>query len=135
MSTPLLTYLSAVRERAEVATAGPWLAATKPEQDHRVFFIFPDDGSNWIPALELATVYSGGNPLAKEDATLIAHSRTDIPRLLAIIEVLRAACEGVATKRDPITEVGGALFFVECRGITREALAAANALASEQGEG
>lgn len=53
-------------------TPGPWVAATKPEQNHRVFFIYRDDGSGFIPALEIATVYSGGNPNAREDARLIA---------------------------------------------------------------
>lgn len=69
--------IEAIRERVEKATDGPWIYV--PISDRLEYFIGGEGGNEAI-AVEVFT---------KEDATFIAHARTDIPKLLAEIERLR----------------------------------------------
>lgn len=68
--------LDAIRERAEVATPGPWKATAS--YPHVVFQ--PDDC--------MISTNLAGDPL--RDAAFIAHARDDLPNLIAEIERLRA---------------------------------------------
>ena len=70
--------LEAIRKRAEAATEGKW---------------FTDDAELYVSAdgyVEVAEAYE------KADAEFIAHSREDIPALLAEVERLRTALIEIA---------------------------------------
>lgn len=89
----LTEKLKVIRERCEKATSGPW--------DYR-------DGMGWCdlhlhPYLHNSeTLLSNSARIMGEDKShkqrcsdlhFIAHARTDIPKLLEVIEVLAGACE------------------------------------------
>jgi hypothetical protein len=71
--------LAAIRARAEAATEGPW-----GSPDTALAFISNRSGPIMWAGREYATV---------EDAEFIAHARTDIPALLALLESYRPAHE------------------------------------------
>lgn len=92
--------IAAIRGRCEAATPGPW------------YHIDPDavrfhavggwlrncpDGSHWIETLRIgknrAAVAATPLRMPAENATFIAHARTDIPRLLAHVAALEANME------------------------------------------
>src|SRR5690606_5031629 len=104
--------LDAIRERAEAATPGPWEAREgdlegKPASEYvrtllanrerdettsgRLFLtlapnpIDPERGATVVPAL------TGDGPQAEANATFIAHTRTDVPALLAEVDRLATA--------------------------------------------
>lgn len=117
MTAAISAYLQEVRARLEAATPGKWLCATKPETSHRVYYIYPDDGSNWIPALETATLYEPGNPCAKGDAKLIASAPTELKLLVECLEVSMKALENVRRSNPfgawPAVHAADALYDVE----------------------
>lgn len=99
--TKLETYLAQVKERAENATDGPcevvrfdnddgsisWQVEThiSADQDHRIIGWYSEHGDN---------------PRIRHDAIFDAHSRTDIPKLLQIIEVYRSALDHYSKLQD-----------------------------------
>lgn len=71
-------FLKAVRERAAKATEGPWTVSYYSNHD-------------LLPRIEQVLGHCEGcvgrlAPYHLEDASFIAHSREDIPRLLAMVE-------------------------------------------------
>lgn len=73
--------LTAIRERAERATPGPWKAL-----------------DNWRGVMYKYVAAPGGvvtDGIAHHNAEFIAHAREDIPKLLAEIERLRTALEEI----------------------------------------
>lgn len=78
--TDARTYLAGIKERAAAATAGPWFAEGENSTGARtVYYVFhngdtPDRdkiADSWGP-----------------DAEFIAHSRTDVPKLIAALEAV-----------------------------------------------
>ncbi len=91
--------LAEIRARVEAACPAPWRVNTKDRagEDWPIGFVLhgildvgqDTDGTNWIvttDGIRASQMVSGG---AEEDATFIAHARTDIPDLLAEIGRLR----------------------------------------------
>jgi hypothetical protein len=84
--------LAAIRERAEQATKGPWLADTaghleiysQHEDEPALIFIF-----DWIPDKGIEIDAYGHLQERHPDLEFIAHARTDVPALLDTIETLR----------------------------------------------
>jgi len=84
--------LDQIQRRADKATAGPWVVdelgdvEAVPEFDLHRFDIMPET----IARTELR----------KEDGEFIAHARTDIPALLAMVREQRAVIERVEALAD-----------------------------------
>jgi hypothetical protein len=75
--------LQAIKERAARATPGPWECQVKGVNTT----IEAQDGKKWIAQAVLGT-YGIGN--VRENAAFIAHTREDIPILVAEVERQRA---------------------------------------------
>lgn len=69
------SYLAEVRARMDAATPGPWTAH--------------DDGLVWPE--RMGDPVSGSTEMA--DAEFIAHAREDLPRLLAVLDRVRALAD------------------------------------------
>ncbi|MDE2106995.1 MAG: hypothetical protein KGL39_57845 [Patescibacteria group bacterium] len=85
-----LTNLKEIEGRANAATPGPWEEYDANEGEYRPAWCVandefhnpsPNDDIPWL-AIELHTG-------CHDDATFIAHSRADIPDLIAAVELLR----------------------------------------------
>ena len=70
-------WLAEVKARCEAATPGPWLVGKKAGLPG--FNLYQESG---------ADVTSPGASLSAEDASLVAHAREDVPRLLTLVERL-----------------------------------------------
>lgn len=83
-------------ELDEKKTPGKLLCATKPEHTAEIYFIYPDDGSSYIPALEIATFYKSGNDHAEQDARFYVHAANNHALLaracLKMREALKREC-------------------------------------------
>jgi len=84
----ITTDLDAIRARADAATAGPWAVEVDGGVDMYT-------GEGWrqvdvcIPESGEGGAAMGDHELAFEDATFIAHARTDVPFLLDLVDELR----------------------------------------------
>jgi len=72
----LPVWLQRIRDRANKATPGPWTA--EDANPHKRFAFY-------IPAIMSAPSMPQYDGLTTEDAEFIAHSRTDVPRLLELV--------------------------------------------------
>jgi hypothetical protein len=88
--TDAQTYLAGIKERADAATAGPWLVNDR-EQTVRVEH---PEGGKWFGDIMFDRSSEGCTEWAEDHrgtATFIAHSRTDLPRvadaLLAVLDL------------------------------------------------
>lgn len=91
--TDLPVWLQEIRDRVDKATPGPWTAEdANPHKPHKRFAFY-------IPAIMSAPSMPQYDGLTEEDAAFIAHSRTDVPRLIGLVgemaKVLEAAREEV----------------------------------------
>ena len=91
--TDLPVWLQGIRDRANKATPGPWAAEdANPHKPHKRFAFY-------IPEIMSAPSMPQYDGLTEEDAAFIAHSRTDVPRLIGLVgemaKVLEAAREEV----------------------------------------
>lgn len=89
--TDLPVWLQEIRDRADKATPGPWTAEdANPHKPHKRFAFY-------IPAIMSAPSMPQYDGLTEEDAAFIAHSRTDVPRLIGLVgemgEAIRDAAE------------------------------------------
>jgi len=88
--TDLPAWLQEIRDRADKATPGPWTA--EDANPHKRFAFY-------IPEIMSAPSMPQYDGLTEEDAAFIAHSRTDVPRLIGLVgemaKVLEAAREEV----------------------------------------
>lgn len=75
----LAEYLGEVRARADAATPGPWLSYRCGE------YVYVEQGEGIHQTV----------PTTKLDNNFIAHARTDVPLLLAIIEEQAKALEEI----------------------------------------
>ncbi|UYZ12187.1 hypothetical protein A6764_00045 [Brevibacillus sp. WF146] len=82
--------LTAIRERAEKATPGPWLWSGAKVLNGKYMFV-PQGSYLADTLITFGDTYENGG----YDAEFIAHAREDIPRLLAEIERLRTALEEI----------------------------------------
>jgi hypothetical protein len=107
MSKPMSEeYLREIQARCEAATPGPWEAWTEEPGDCVVvsqeYEAAPDEDGDWICNVDPNEVFflcpglTGAYPVGVafnrevEDTEFIAHARTDVPALLAEVELLRA---------------------------------------------
>jgi hypothetical protein len=74
--------LEAIRARAEAATPGPWEASSAPD--------YPQGNTLGWDVMAAPRCVVAGAPLPQNDAAFIAHSREDVPKLLAEVERLRS---------------------------------------------
>ena len=74
--TDLPGWLQEIRDRADKATPGPWAAEDANSHKHCAFY---------IPEIMSAPSMPQYDGLTTEDAEFIAHSRTDVPRLIALV--------------------------------------------------
>ncbi len=83
--------LREIAARAEAATAGPWTANEEKSSSYSVYK---------VPVAYGNAITGWGRVLqSREDATFIAHARTDIPRLLAHIDQQQAEIERLRQER------------------------------------
>lgn len=91
--TDLPAWIQEIRDRVDKATPGPWAAEdANPHKPHKRFAFY-------IPEIMSAPSMPQYDGLTEEDAAFIAHSRTDVPRLIGLVgemaKVLEAAREEV----------------------------------------
>ena len=100
--------LAAIRERANAATEGPWLYRPHQHDDWGTVRISDPEEPYFV-----ARAQAGGpsdldaHRKAKTDpyrhnGEFIAHARTDVPRLLDLIEAQRAEIERLTKERDAL---------------------------------
>jgi hypothetical protein len=95
--TPLDKYLLEVREREGKATAGPWKHAVGTR-----YIVSDAIGGDrcHLPSEGICRVSKWSNEVDLAEIEFIAHARTDIPRLVKMVEVARfamkRACGGCA---------------------------------------
>ena len=87
----LPAWIQEIRDRADKATPGPWTPEdANPHKPHKRFAFY-------IPEIMSAPSMPQYDGLTTEDAEFIAHSRTDVPRLVELVgemaEALEAALE------------------------------------------
>jgi len=100
-------YLKEVKEREQGAMKGPWRydgldCFNEDGEWDQVIDISPDDLIT-LPTGKFEHKEAELNTGCRKNAEFIAHSRQDIPTLLAIIGVYRGAIEKVAREPMPIT--------------------------------
>lgn len=80
--------LGQIEARADAATEGPWKIETHygMSQSRRRQIVVP----GWMTPI---AVLGQENPYGDPDAEFIAHSRTDVPALLAALRAVLAECE------------------------------------------
>ena len=94
------TRLAEIRARVEAATEGPWTAEYSGEQGNCVL---PPGYRSTREAVAVTRLLS-----AQADAEFIAHSRTDLPALLAAVEAVREKCTlAIEEFEDPTYEANG----------------------------
>ena len=76
--------LREIRERCEAATPRPWQAFYKRKYNEYHVSVPAGDGTGMSIAM-----FPDGCPTGEPDAEFIAHSRTDVPALLAEVERLK----------------------------------------------
>ena len=82
MMTDLTKYLSEVKERADQATDGPW--------KHELFKMQESILAHTNKPI-LMQIIEEGEDYWEPNLTFIAHARTDIPKLLAIVDAYKVA--------------------------------------------
>jgi hypothetical protein len=93
----LRAYLNAVAQRAEAATKGPWdsplrdLGAVKSFAE--VDFYFDQSYEAYPPLGESGPVFVTPT---KENAEFLTHARTDLPRLVQMLQLAAEALEHTA---------------------------------------
>lgn len=85
--------LAAIKARVEAATPGPWKWELSPA-NYDIGYMKGGDGSNMclFPAIKKIR---NGRLIMMETADFIAHSRTDIPALLAHVEAQAERIKGL----------------------------------------
>jgi hypothetical protein len=111
--TDLPGWLQEIRDRADKATPGPWEAL---------------DYSGVVTGTTCDVRYVPENP----DAQFIAHARTDVPRLIALVGEMAEKLEGAVTVLDDIAAYGYDISKVP--NIVKEAILGRQALAKYHGE-
>ena len=124
--TDLPGWLQEIRDRADKATPGPWTAEdANPHKPHKRFAFY-------IPEIMSAPSMPQYDGLTTEDAEFIAHSRTDVPRLIALVGEMAEKLEGAVTVLDDIAAYGYDISKVP--NIVKEAILGRQALAKYHGE-
>lgn len=89
--------LTAIRERAEAASAGPWVVEDDDGYSHAVIVDEPGFGTMYV-----CQDLSQGHDDGLNDAEFIAHAREDVPALLDHAAELQARLDKVRAVRDYI---------------------------------
>ncbi|WP_395454657.1 hypothetical protein ACHMW5_13385 [Azospirillum melinis] len=104
--------LAAIRERANAATEGPWLYRPHKMDDWGTVRISDAEEPYFVaraqaggPTDHAAHRAAGTDPYER-NGLFIAHARTDVPRLLDLIEALRAENERLTKERDEAHQRG-----------------------------
>jgi len=104
--------LAAIEARAQAASPGPWdygtgyssdgerQSVTKADKaDFLVLSLNGEDAPLWlIDNADVIPAVTGDGPNAKANAEFIAHARTDVPALLALVREQRAALALIANQ-------------------------------------
>lgn len=91
--------LDAIQARAEAAALGPWMIGK--DNSDRVILAGP------FSALLVAKVGNVRNPLLAKDSEFIAHARTDVPALLALVREQQAKIERVQALHSKTCDISG----------------------------
>ena len=109
---PDLTFdLAAIRARCEKATPGPWIVVKHLDGDIDVYL-------SETCTLCMGTPTPGQETAQLADATFIAHTRTDLPRLLARLEEMQKTMESLKEELPRLlipSQCGGSLTFCQRR--------------------
>lgn len=102
-------FLSEVRKRCEEATPAPWYMPKIGQRLPRSCGMYSDtppyhpgtivEYEVWAKALHQEEVPYIASYMQEQDASFIAHSRQDVPRLLTIIEKLEKQIEKLSPSR------------------------------------
>ncbi|MDF9748657.1 hypothetical protein [Arthrobacter sp. ES3-54] len=98
--------LDAIESRAQAATTGPW----EVTKEATIIAPIPNSGdAYWLFEAHAAHKDGRGIPVDDciADAEFIAHARTDIPALLAMVREQRAAIERVEKLADKLEAIQG----------------------------
>lgn len=94
----------AARERANVATKGPW------DYERGGCFIWSIQKSEQLPGRSDPWICGDDAPYREEDAAFIAHARTDLPEALDAIE------ERDRLLRECVPAVEALIGWIDCKG-------------------
>ena len=98
----LESYLKEVSERESDATYGPWM-------HNDMWVIAMDDDETRIACTDINHLSNG---------EFIAHARSDIPKLLRIIEVLRSGLNKVGEQEHREGRIGGITSYIASTTLT-----------------
>jgi len=99
--------LGEIEARANAATPGPWAwegesGDSWPQSDNSLVTAYVPDGREWPESILSGWGYDASGISVEKDADgeFIAHARTDIPALLAMVREQRAVIERVEAVAD-----------------------------------
>lgn len=98
MNSPADKFLASVKARAAAATPGPWSKTSALPM-----YAIAADKVDVVTATgrEYRANHSGRHGCREADAEFIAHARTDIERLVAMVEAARKALDDVTWHARP----------------------------------
>lgn len=85
--TDLEKYLQQVKSRCDTATEGPWFGFEDQGVDN------VKEGSSVFKIFETGCNCCTSNKLSEPNATFIAQARTDVPKLLDMVEYLKESLD------------------------------------------
>jgi hypothetical protein len=88
--------LAAIEARTQAATDGPWEVDRNYPFSSDLVGIFAQDAKKYV--LEVAGQGEVNDPTTSADANFIAHARTDVPALIAMVREQRAALDLIANQ-------------------------------------
>jgi hypothetical protein len=126
---PEPVWLQEIRDRAEAATPGPWRVVAHGEQDCLARREITAGKHIMIARVDCVPGVAAD---FDRDYAFIAHSRTDVPRLIALVGEMAEKLEGAVTVLDDIAAYGYDISKVP--NIVKEAILGRQALAKYHGE-
>jgi hypothetical protein len=101
VTTKLSTYLEAVRQRAEKATPGPLTVYSKSDNRQTVYRLTDLDQDDIAIFKHMNNASRDWKARVQNNVDFSAHARTDIPRLLAVIDVLMEGLSSIKSCGGP----------------------------------
>lgn len=84
-----MNYLEQIKQRCEKSTKGPWYVGYKDRSGRYI----QEEGNFCLVSKNEKTILHAYLAKSEADAEFIAHARTDIPKLLEVIEIQGKALE------------------------------------------
>lgn len=96
--TDLPVWLQEIRDRAEAATKGPWVSATRDGPFGTQSDVRTTEG--WPNVIASRTIVGAAKPIEQQESNFafIAHARMDVPRLIDAVAEITDALEAAITE-------------------------------------